>query len=101
MILCLFLWNFSCFRISGEREGFKMEWEVLASSLGIALVLLLPLALKWQIKPRYALSGAIAIGAATGVLWSWDWLRGITGNNIFLLMVSEFTTIIFFTLIAV
>src|SRR3989304_4850153 len=52
-----------------------MEWQVIVSSLSITLMFLVPLAIKWQIKMRYALTGVITIGSAAGALWSWDILR--------------------------
>lgn len=48
-----------------------MKFEILASSLVLALVFLLSLALKWRIKIKIAIAGAVVIGGLTGFIVSW------------------------------
>lgn len=47
-----------------------MEFGIVVSGLGVAAVLLLPLALKWQIKMRHALVGVLLFGGVAGALLS-------------------------------
>jgi len=48
-----------------------MEFEILVSSLVLALVLLPLLAWKWGIKMKIAIAGAVVIGGLTGFIVSW------------------------------
>ncbi len=75
-----------------------MDWMVIVSSLSIALGFLTPLAIKWQIKLRYALAGAMIMGGTTGALLSWDLLRGDLSSQ--MLVPLEFLFILVFTLAA-
>ena len=80
-----------------------MEWPVLVSSLSLALLFLVPLGIKWQIKTGYTLIGAIAIGSATGIIFSWDLLRQdisiqmlIPLEFVFILILALATIVFFF-----
>ena len=82
-----------------SRVFSRMELNIVFSSLVIALLILLPVAIKWEIKIKYALTGALTFGGLTGVILSWDWLRG---NLHFLpLSLLEFILIIMMTTLAV
>ncbi len=80
-----------------------MEADVFFSSLVIALLLLLPLAMKWEISARHALAGALAVGGLTGVLLSWDLLRRNLGflpvplaESAFIVLMTTFAVLFFF-----
>ncbi|RJQ51028.1 MAG: phosphatidylserine decarboxylase family protein [Actinobacteria bacterium] len=72
-----------------------MEWEVLALGIALALGVVLPLSAKWRISPRAALPWALFVGAAAGVLWSWDWLRA--GADLIPLAAAELVTVVLAT----
>lgn len=76
-----------------------MDLNIVFSSLVLALLLLLPLALKWEIKIKYALAAALTFGLLTGLILSSDWLRA---NLHFLpIPLLEFALITIMTTLAV
>ncbi len=59
----------------------------------ISLGLIVPLAIKWEIKMRWAAAWGVFVGALTGVLWSWDWLRGESVNQLKMVPLEMLTII--------
>ncbi len=63
-----------------------MEFQLLASSLALAVICILPIAAKWQIKIRVAIIGAIVIGLVTAIVVSQVNSRFQLGLSVLLLI---------------
>ncbi len=72
-----------------------MKWELLATSLALALVFLPLLAWKWRIKIKVALGGGVIIGALTGLIVSQ--IAYTTGLNTAILVIIELPMILLIT----
>lgn len=78
-----------------EERILAMKWELLATSLALALVFLPLLAWKWRIKIKVALGGGVIIGALTGLIVSQ--IAYTTGLNTAILVIIELPMILLIT----
>jgi phosphatidylserine decarboxylase len=76
-----------------------VEASIFFSSLIVAFLLLIPLAMKWEINLKYALAGSLLFGSFTGAVLSWDFLR--RGLRFPWLILVEITLILLLTALTI
>jgi len=77
-----------------------MNLKILASSLICALIVLVPLSYKWQIKAKISLASGIVIGLVTGFLVNWV-NHSLDNPNLIVLLCLELFFIIIITLLVI
>jgi phosphatidylserine decarboxylase len=83
-----------------EKEGvLVVEVSIFLSCLIVAFLILIPLAVKWEINLKYALAGSLLFGSFTGTILSWDFLR--RGLRFPWLILVETALILFLTVLTI